>query len=74
MIRPASSSALRELLRVIGDALQVDADERPGAVLVVSAGVWSALRVVVNDDYSATSVRWATNVLRLLGRGPPDAA
>ena len=68
MSRPASAAALQELVRVTVAALDVPEDQ-PGAVLVAAAGTAHTLRVVVADDFSSESVRWATGVLRLLGRG-----
>ncbi len=68
MIRPASAGALQELLRVTVAALDIP-DDQPGSLLVAAAGTAQALRVVVRDDFSRESVRWATGVLRLLGRG-----
>jgi hypothetical protein len=70
---PASAAALQELVRVTVVALDVP-DDQPGAVLVAAAGTANTLRVVIRDGFSADAVRWATGVLRLLGRGPPDAA
>jgi hypothetical protein len=68
--KPASSAQLRELLGAIEQVLDVPEDQ-PGAVLVASAGVWSALKALAVHDFDSEAVRAAIGVLRVLGRGPP---
>ncbi len=74
MSRPASAAALRELLRVIGAALDLSPDDQPGSLLMASSAVWAALKTLAAHDFDADAVQAATRVLRALGGGSPGVA